>query len=198
MFEPDSDDPIELFGQWFYEAEKSEPNDANAMSLATVSNVGLPSARVVLMKEYDNEGFVFYTNLKSRKSKEFLQNTNVAVCFHWKSMHRQVRIEGTTSLVTSAEADSYFASRPRASQLGAWASRQSEPLTSREELLSSLQKFEKKYGDNVIPRPPHWGGVRISPLKIEFWQDGDFRLHDRFLYKKKPNGLGWEKARLYP
>ncbi len=191
-------DPLELFADWYEEAKKNELNDPNAMSLATVDINGIPSVRIVLLKGFDVNGFVFYTNLQSRKANEFKNNPNVAVCFHWKSLQRQVRIEGQISKVSDKEADEYFKSRARLSRLGAWASKQSEILESRDHLLARLKTFEEKYDGETIPRPSHWSGNRIAAKKIEFWEDGKFRLHDRFIFERQSIDGPWTKARLYP
>ena len=191
-------DPLELFADWYEEAKKNELNDPNAMSLATVDINGIPSVRIVLLKGFDVDGFVFYTNLQSRKANEFKNNPNVAVCFHWKSLQRQVRIEGQVSKVSDKEADEYFKSRARLSRLGAWASKQSEILESRDHLLARLKTFEEKYDGETIPRPSHWSGNRIAAKKIEFWEDGEFRLHDRFIFERQSIDGPWTKARLYP
>jgi pyridoxamine 5'-phosphate oxidase len=198
MFEPKTMDPLELFADWYEEAKKNELNDPNAMSLATVDKNGIPSVRIVLLKGFDVDGFVFYTNLQSRKANEFMNNPNVAVCFHWKSLQRQVRIEGQVSKVSDKEADEYFKSRARLSRLGAWASKQSEILESRDHLLARLKTFEEKYDGETIPRPSHWSGNRIAAKKIEFWEDGEFRLHDRFIFERQSIDGTWIKARLYP
>ena len=191
-------DPLELFADWYEEAKQNELNDPNAMSLATVDINGIPSVRIVLLKGFDVDGFVFYTNLQSRKANEFKNNPNVAVCFHWKSLQRQVRIEGQISKVSDKEADEYFKSRARLSRLGAWASKQSEILESRDHLLARLKTFEEKYDGETIPRPSHWRGNRIAAKKIEFWEDGKFRLHDRFIFERQSIDGPWTKARLYP
>ena len=198
MFNPSTDDPFELFNQWYDDASKSEINDPNAMSLATVGENLMPSVRIVLLKSHDRNGFVFYTNLKSRKGTELSENPHAAIAFHWKTIRRQVRIEGSTESVTKNEADEYFQSRARISQIGAWASQQSQPLDSREQLLNSVKSLEKKYENVSIPRPPHWGGLRLRPKRIEFWHDGEFRLHDRFIFEKATNTKGWEITRLNP
>tara|TARA_B100000676_G_scaffold203295_1_gene199528 strand:+ start:780 stop:1466 length:687 start_codon:yes stop_codon:yes gene_type:complete len=198
MFEPLTTDPLELFTEWYENAEKTEINDPNAMSLATADKSGLPSVRMVLLKGFDTNGFVFYTNLESRKANEFKSNPNVAVCFHWKSLQRQVRIEGQVSQVSDEEADEYFNSRARLSRIGAWASMQSQALESREYLLTRLKTFEEKYNGETIPRPTHWSGNRIKAKRIEFWQDGEFRLHDRFVFERRSINEAWTKTRLYP
>ena len=198
MFEPLTTDPLELFTEWYENAKKNEINDPNAMSLATADKSGLPSVRMVLLKGFDTNGFVFYTNLESRKANEFKSNPNVAVCFHWKSLQRQVRIEGQVSQVSDEEADEYFNSRARLSRIGAWASMQSQVLESRDYLLTRLNTFEEKYNGETIPRPTHWSGNRIKAKRIEFWQDGEFRLHDRFVFERQSLEDTWTKTRLYP
>ena len=196
-----ADDPFDLFAAWFAEAEKSEPNDANAMTLATATAAGVPSARMVLLKGVDgpgsaDRGFVFYTNLESRKGGELQANPHAALCFHWKSLRRQIRIEGGVGPVSDAEADSYYHSRPRGSQIGAWASAQSRPLSGRGELIKAVAKVTARYPIGEIPRPPHWSGFRLVPRRIEFWRDRQFRLHDRLVYAAE--GSGWRTERLYP
>ena len=198
VFTPPTDDPFQLFNQWYEDASQSEVNDPNAMSLATVGENSMPSVRIVLLKSYDQNGFVFYTNFQSRKGAELSKNPKAAIAFHWKTIRRQVRIEGITEPVAKNEADEYFQSRPRISQIGAWASQQSEPLDSREQLLNSVQSFEEKYKNVSIPRPPHWGGLRLRPTRIEFWHDGEFRLHDRFIFEKTINAETWKITRLNP
>lgn len=189
--------PFSQFSEWL-EAAKARKDIAEptAMSLATVSADGQPSLRIVLLKAHDERGFVFYTNLQSRKSRELFANPKAALCFHWMPLERQVRIEGRVELVSDAEADAYFASRPRESQLGAWGSKQSEPLTNLSVLFQEIKNAEAEYDGRDVPRPPHWSGWRVVPQKIEFWQQGDFRLHDRQLYVK--NGDGWVVTGLYP
>ena len=194
-------DPFDLFDTWFSEAERGEPNDANAMTLATATADGVPSARMVLLKGVDGpaapaRGFVFYTNLESRKGGELLRNPNAALCFHWKSLRRQIRIEGGVTLVDDAEADAYYHSRPRGSQIGAWASAQSRPLSSRGELVKQVAKVTVRHPLGEIPRPPHWSGFRLVPKRIEFWRNRQFRLHDRLVYLAA--GSGWRTERLYP
>ena len=198
VFNPSTDDPFELFNQWYDDASKSEINDPNAMSLATVGENSMPSVRIVLLKSHNRNGFVFYTNLKSRKGTELSEHPHAAIAFHWKTIRRQVRIEGSTEPVTKNEADEYFQSRARISQIGAWASQQSQPLDSREQLLNAVKSLEKKYENVSIPRPPHWGGLRLRPTRIEFWHDGEFRLHDRFIFEKATNTEGWKITRLNP
>ena len=191
-------DPIAAFDGWLQEAAASEPNDPNAMSLATVDADGMPNARMVLLKGHDARGFVFYTNLESQKGGELADNAKAALCFHWKSLHRQVRVQGPISAVSDAEADAYFNSRGRQSRIGAWASQQSRPLADRAELEAAFAKIDAQYPDEDIPRPPHWSGRRITPLRIEFWQDGDHRLHDRLVFKRASADAAWETERLYP
>ena len=198
MFEPMTMDPLELFTEWYENAKKNEINDPNAMSLATADKNGMPSVRMVLLKAFDTNGFVFYTNLESRKANEFKSNPNVAACFHWKSLQRQVRIEGKVTQVSDEEADEYFNSRARLSRIGAWASMQSQALESRDYLLTRLKAFEEKYTGETIPRPTHWSGNCIKAKRIEFWQDGDFRLHDRFVFERRSIDEAWSKTRLYP
>jgi pyridoxamine 5'-phosphate oxidase len=189
-------DPIGAFQEWLAEAEKSEPNDPTAMSLATVDAAGNPSVRMVLLKGVDQRGFVFYTNFESRKGQELLAHPRAALGFHWKSLRRQVRIEGPVEPVSEAEADAYFASRVRVSQIGAAASDQSRPLDSRATLEARVAEIEARYEDQPIPRPPHWAGFRVVPEAIEFWKDGAFRLHDRIRFTKV--GMDWRTERLYP
>ena len=198
MFNPSTDNPFKLINQWYEDASKSEANDPNAMSLATVGGNSMPSVRIVLLKSHDQNGFVFYTNLKSRKGTELSKNPQAAIAFHWKTIRRQVRIEGITEPIAKNEADEYFESRPRISQIGAWASQQSEPLDSREQLLNSVKSFEQKYENVSIPRPQHWGGLRLRPNRIEFWQDGEYRLHDRFIFEKAADTDTWKITRLNP
>ena len=192
------DDPIALFGEWLKDAEETEPNDPNAVALATVDTYGLPNVRMVLLKGHDDRGFVFYTNFESNKGREALASMKAAMGFHWKSRRRQVRIRGELELVSDAEADAYYNSRHPQSRLGAWASDQSRPLDSRQTLIDQVALMEQKYGTESIPRPPHWSGFRIVPVEIEFWQDGEFRLHDRIVFKRAKSTQMWEKQRLYP
>ena len=194
----DLNNPIDLFGQWFNEAKKTEINDPNALSLATVGKNGIPSVRMVLLKDFDSDGFVFYTNLNSRKSEEIKSNANASMCFHWKSLLRQVRITGEISKVSDTDADNYYNSRSYGSRIGAWASNQSSILKSRDELLKSIEEFKKKYSnENNVPRPKHWSGWNLTPYEIEFWLDGENRIHERLCYTKKNNNE-WEKNLLNP
>lgn len=194
----ENSDPLALFGDWFAEAAKSEPNDPDAMALATVGPDGTPSARMVLLKDYDPGGFVFYTNYESRKGQHLLAHTKAALLFHWKSLRRQVRLEGPVSQATPAEADAYFASRARGSQIGAWASEQSRPLESRFALEKRVAEYGAKHLIGTVPRPPHWSGFRLQPLLIEFWHDGAFRLHDRLEYRRAAPGEPWTTRTLFP
>jgi len=189
-------DPFTTFGGWFAEAQATEPNDPNAMILATATAAGRPAARTVLLKAWDQRGFVFYTNLTSRKSEELNQNPSAALLFHWKILHRQVRIEGTVSLVADGEADAYFSTRPRASQLGAWTSAQSKELADRETFDREFSATETRFTGQPVPRPPFWSGWRLTPAYFEFWQDQQFRLHDRITYKRDKDQ--WITGRLYP
>ena len=192
------DEPFALFAEWFREAEAGEPSDPNAMSLATVDASGLPNVRMVLLKGYDHRGFVFYTNLESTKGAELSSSPKAAACFHWKSLRRQVRIRGPVTPVTDADADAYFASRPRDSRIGAWASRQSRPLESRFALEKAVATFAAKHVVGEVPRPPFWSGFLIVPRSIEFWRDRPFRLHDRILFTRPSEAAPWERVRLYP
>ncbi len=188
--------PIELFQEWFEEAKKSEINDPNAMNLATISSDGKPSSRIVLLKSYDDKGFVFYTNSNSKKGRAIQNNNSVALNFHWKTLQRQIRIEGNVSQISNAEADEYYNSRPLGSRIGAWASLQSEELNDRSILTKRVEEFEKKFSDNDVPRPPHWNGYLVTPVLIEFWQDMPFRLHDRLEFRMENDG--WVTRKLYP
>lgn len=192
------DDPIAFFKAWLKDAEESEPNDPNALSLATVDANGLPDVRMVLLKGCDDRGFVFYTNFESAKGREVLATMKAAMCFHWKSRRRQVRVRGPVETVTDEEADAYFLTRARRSRIGAWASDQSRPLESREALETKVDALSAKFGDGDIPRPPHWSGFRVMPVQIEFWQDGANRLHDRFVFARPAVEAPWQVTRLYP
>jgi pyridoxamine 5'-phosphate oxidase len=192
------DEPLQLFHEWFEEAKRTEPNDPEAMSLATVDDGGLPNVRMVLLKHYDERGFVFYTNQESQKGVELLNHPRAAACFHWKSARRQVRLRGPVQQVTAAEADAYFATRPRDSRIGAWASRQSRPLESRFALEKAIAKYTARYALGEVPRPPFWSGYRIVPLSFEFWRDRPFRLHDRLLFTRNAPKAPWSTTRLYP
>ena len=191
-------DPFVLFQSWFEEAKKSEPNDPNAMALSTVDAEGLPNSRMVLLNGRDGEDFVFYTNTQSQKGTELLAQPKAALLFHWKSLRRQVRIRGAVSLVSDEMADAYFQSRPRDSRIGAWASQQSRPLESRFALEKAVALHAAKFGVGTIPRPPHWTGFRVSPVYLEFWRDGAFRLHDRVVFRRAQVGEPWARERLYP
>lgn len=190
-------DPIDQFGLWLKAAEASEPNDPNAMNLATCTAQGHLSSRMVLLKEFDHRGFVFYTNRESHKGTDLLDNPRAALCLHWKSLRAQIRVEGIVNPVSDAEADAYFASRPRDSRIGAWASSQSRPLQGRFELEQRIAKYVAKFGFGDIPRPPYWSGFRVVAERIEFWRDRPFRLHDRILYTAGSNST-WTAQRLYP
>ena len=194
----DLDDPIQLFALWMDEAKKSEPNDPNALSLATSNKNGTPSVRMVLLKEFNQNGFVFYTNLNSQKGNELKENPNAAMCFHWKSLLRQVRISGTISQVEDKVADEYYNSRGYESRIGAWASKQSKELKNRNELINSIKEYKQKFNDeNNVPRPSHWSGWNLSPTRIEFWLDGDSRIHERLNYTIDKGG-NWIKSLLSP
>lgn len=191
-----SQDPIELFQAWLAEASKTEINDPEAMALATCTKEGLPSLRMVLLKGVDKEGFRFYTNMESRKGRELASNPNAALCFYWKTTQKQVRVEGPVKTVPAPLADAYFKTRHYLSQLGAWASKQSQPLKDRAELEDRVKNLEQEYKGKDIPRPPHWSGYIVVPEKIELWQLGQGRLHDRFLFTRTKTG--WDLARLNP
>ena len=192
------DEPFALFGDWFADARAREPNDPNAMALATVDAQGLPDARMVLLKGFDATGFVFFTNLESAKGEELAANPRAALLFHWKSLRRQVRIRGPVEPVTQAEADAYFAGRARSSQIGAWASAQSRTLESRFALEKAIGDYGLKFGLGAVPRPPQWSGYRVAPVDIEFWRDRPFRLHERILYERPAPEGPWSIRRLYP
>lgn len=192
-------EPMGLFNEWLSEAKESETNDPTAVALATVDNSGMPNVRMVLLKGHDERGFVFYTNFESDKGQEALGAMKAAMGFHWKSLRRQIRIRGPLEVVSKDEADAYFDTRHPQSRLGAWASDQSRPLEKRQDLVDRLRQMEDKYGTDNIPRPPHWSGFRIMPVSIEFWKDGEFRLHDRIVFTKDENAeTGWSKQRLNP
>lgn len=190
------ENPIQKFATWIGEAQRSGIKEPTAMTLATATSSGAPSARIVLLKEYDERGFVFYTNFTSRKGAEFLENPQAALVFYWAALDKQVRIEGTLSPVSDAEADAYFATRERHRQAGAWASLQSQPLDKRETLLARVEEIEAQYQGRDIPRPPHWTGMRLAPQRIEFWHQRDARLHDREVFTRA--GHGWDHTLLYP
>ena len=194
----DAEEPFALFGDWFAEAVKAEPSDPNAMSLATVDAEGLPDVRMVLMKGYDADGFVFYSHIASQKGRQLAANPKAALLFHWKSLRRQVRIRGKVSPVSEAEADAYFATRPKQAQIGAWASKQSQPLESRFAFEQAIAKVAAKYIIGEVPRPQGWSGWRIVPAQFEFWHDRPFRLHDRIEFRRAAPGQPWSKTRLYP
>jgi pyridoxamine 5'-phosphate oxidase len=189
-------DPMALFHAWLADATAREVNNPTAMTLATVDRQGQPAARMVLLKGADEHGFVFYTNLESQKAEDLAGNPRASLLFHWKSINRQVRIEGTAMLVSGAEADAYFATRPRGAQIGAWASRQSRPLESRFALEKHVAEFTAKFGLGKVPRPPFWSGYRVRPERIEFWQEKPFRLHDRLVFHRTTGG--WRTEKLYP
>lgn len=196
--------PFDVFGFWFTDAKKSELNDPNAMNLSTISENGLPKSRIVLMKDYDESGFVFYTNLHSNKGKELLRHPYAALGFHWKSLRRQVRVEGKVTQVSDAEADEYFHTRPYLSQIGAWASDQSAPLAKRDTLLARVGEFQHRYpeGKTPVPRPAHWNGFRLEPNYFEFWHDRPYRLHERLVFSLNSHGASgegvWKMGMLYP
>ncbi len=192
------EDPFVLFGEWLADAEASEPNDPTAVALATVDPDGLPNVRMVLLKGFDPRGFVFYTNFESAKGREILAGRKAAMCFHWKSLRRQVRLRGPVEIVDDAEADEYYASRPRGSRIGAWASQQSRPLESRMALEKAVARVTAKYPIGEIPRPPHWSGFRIRPVEMEFWKDRPFRLHERLVFRRQTPDAAWSTVRLYP
>ncbi|MEQ1494058.1 MAG: pyridoxamine 5'-phosphate oxidase, partial [Terricaulis sp.] len=194
----DRDDPFKIFAEWFEDAAKSEPNDPNAMALATADESGLPNIRMVLMKGFEDGGFVFYTNAESAKGTQLGENQHAAVVFHWKSLRRQVRARGVISFVSDAEADAYFKSRDRGARLGAWASAQSRPLEDRLALEKRIAEYALKYGVGEVPRPDYWRGYKLTPLSFEFWRDRPFRLHDRLTFTRDDPSQAWRTARLYP
>ncbi|WP_438749761.1 pyridoxamine 5'-phosphate oxidase [Pararhizobium sp. O133] len=194
----DENEPFSLFGAWLKEAHGSEINDPNALALATVDADGLPDVRMVLLKEFDPRGFVFYTNFESQKGQEILGTMKAAMCFHWKTLRRQVRVRGPVEIVSDAEADEYYKTRARGSRIGAWASKQSRPLESRFALEKAVAEYTLKYPLGDIPRPAHWSGFRIKPTSIEFWKDGAFRLHDRIEFRRDTPDGDWNKVRMYP
>ncbi|HTO32931.1 MAG TPA: pyridoxamine 5'-phosphate oxidase [Pararhizobium sp.] len=194
----DENEPFSLFGAWLKEAQGSEINDPNALALATVDADGLPDVRMVLLKEFDPRGFVFYTNFESKKGQEILGTMKAAMCFHWKTLRRQVRVRGPVEIVSDAEADEYYKTRARGSRIGAWASKQSRPLESRFALEKAVAEYTLKYPLGDIPRPAHWSGFRIRPTSIEFWKDGAFRLHDRIEFRRDTPDGDWNKVRMYP
>jgi pyridoxamine 5'-phosphate oxidase len=190
--------PYDVFADWLALARKSEPNDPNAMALATVDSDGMPDVRMVLLKDIDPEGFVFYTNLESAKGTQLISNPKAALCFHWKSLRRQVRVRGAIVPVSDAEADAYFATRARDSRIGAWASTQSRPLEDRFALEKSVAAFALKFGLGEVPRPAFWSGFRLLPTRIEFWRDKPFRLHDRLVFERADAEANWSTVKLYP
>ncbi|MBO3759145.1 pyridoxamine 5'-phosphate oxidase [Ciceribacter sp. L1K22] len=194
----EENEPFALFGSWLKDAEASEPNDPNAVAVATVDENGLPNVRMVLLKGFDARGFVFYTNFESQKGREILGQKKAAMCFHWKSLRRQVRLRGDVEVVSDAEADEYFSSRPVGSRIGAWASKQSRPLEGRFALEKAVAEYTARYAIGDIPRPPHWSGFRIKPVSIEFWHDRKFRLHDRIEFRRDTPDGDWNKVRMYP
>ena len=194
----DAEEPLRLFAAWFEQATRSEPRDPTAMSLATVDTDGLPNVRMVLMKAFGEEGFVFYTNTDSQKGLELDRDRKAALLFHWKSINRQVRLRGPVERIDDAEADAYFATRPRLAQIGAWASKQSAPLESPHAFEKAIAFSAAKFAIGTIPRPPNWTGYRLRPLLIEFWQERPFRLHDRLEFRRETLDAPWRKTRLYP
>jgi pyridoxamine 5'-phosphate oxidase len=191
-------DPITLFEVWYAEALAKEPNEREAMALATIDASGFPNVRMVLLKHVDHDGFVFYTNTESTKGTELKANARAALCFHWKSLARQVRVRGSVLPVSAAEADAYFATRPKDSQIGAWASAQSRPLEGRFALEKEVARVAAKYALSKVPRPPYWSGFRVQPLEIEFWRSRPFRLHDRLVYRRDAMKAPWRTEKLYP
>ncbi|WP_112973080.1 MULTISPECIES: pyridoxamine 5'-phosphate oxidase [unclassified Rhizobium] len=194
----EQNEPFQLFADWLKEAEASEINDPNAVALATVDEDGLPNVRMVLLKGFDQDGFVFYTNFESQKGREVLGQKKAAMCFHWKTLRRQVRLRGPVEVVSDEEADAYYKTRARGSRIGAWASKQSRPLESRFALEKAVAEYTARYAIGEIPRPQHWSGFRIKPTSIEFWKDQKFRLHDRIEFRRGTPEGGWDKVRMYP
>ncbi|MEL7544392.1 MAG: pyridoxamine 5'-phosphate oxidase [Pseudomonadota bacterium] len=191
-------DPFALFETWIAEAKAHEINDPNAMALASVDEHGLPNVRTVLLKDADTRGFVLYTNFESAKGRELLGQGKAAICFHWKSLRRQVRARGAIAPVNDAEADAYYATRPYGSRVGAWASSQSRPLEHRDALEQAVAQYEEKYPEDNIPRPPHWSGFRLTPIEIEFWHDRPYRLHERVVFRRETPEADWTTTLLYP
>lgn len=194
----EASEPFRLFSDWLQDATGSEPNDPNAMALATVDPDGMPNVRMVLLKDVDEDGFVFYTNYESAKGGELQASGKAALCFHWKSLRRQIRVRGPIAPVSVEEADAYYDSRPRGSRIGAWASKQSRPLESRFALEKAVAEYTARYAVGSIPRPEHWSGFRLAPTEIEFWHDRKFRLHDRIVFRRAGSTEDWTKTRLYP
>ncbi len=194
----EENEPFTLFGAWLKDAEASEVNDPNAVAVATVDENGLPNVRMVLLKEFDTRGFVFYTNFESQKGREILGQKKAAMCFHWKSLRRQVRLRGEVEVVSDEEADTYYRSRPLGSRIGAWASKQSRPLESRFALEKAVAEYTARYAFGDVPRPTYWSGFRIRPTSIEFWHDRKFRLHDRIEFRRETVDSPWTKVRMYP
>jgi pyridoxamine 5'-phosphate oxidase len=194
----EADEPLRLFAAWFEEATQAEASDPDAMALATVDADGLPNVRMVLLKGFDERGFVFYSNEESQKGRELAANSKAGLAFHWKSLRRQVRLRGRVAIVSAAEADAYFASRPRSSQIGAWASRQSSPLESRYAFEKAIALKAAQFAVGPVPRPPFWIGYRVVPTVMEFWHERPFRLHDRLEFRRADEEAAWTKARLYP
>ena len=195
---PILDDPMALFRDWLAEAEKTEPNDPNAMIVATAGRDGLPTARAILLKGVDERGFVFYTNTQSRKGDHLQENPQAGLCFYWKTLGRQVRADGPVEPVTAAEADAYFHSRPQGSQIGAWASQQSRPMPARKTLLDRVARYAGEFGEGAVPRPDYWSGYRVLPLRMEYWRDRPFRLHERLIYRRAALDAPWQTERLFP